>query len=331
MKIKIQTLLGYAISLLICLTTFASANVMAQDKPSATAPKAETTTTASPKTEDTSTPPKTETTSTPQSTEATQATPSPDATSASDSEPIEKVVININKRRLPKLCVPSPLLKMVETSHSVNTSDAIRTVMVEYMSGPMIEVAPLDSRIPVHIEAESRMKDCDLVLYSTVTLTKTGNANRLGSLLKKVAPAAALISLTGSRTATMAGTAVRVAAEVLGEVTSDRKKKDKIKFEYRLMKVGVATPVVANVETDKSREESEDVLTPMLAKNAEVVVIAALRHYSEELGHQQPAEQQQQQPAPVREKVQPTQDGRTQVASHRPSTQAPLEVAGIGQ
>lgn len=319
MTIKIQTLLGYAISLLICLTTFASANVMAQDKKSATAPKAQTTTAS----------PKTETTTTPQSTEATQATPSPDATSESDSEPIEKVVININKRHLPRLCVPSPLLKMVETSHSVNTSDAIRTVMIEYMSGPMIEVVPLDSRIPVHIEAESRMKDCDLVLYSTVTLRKTGNASRLGSLLKKVAPAAALISLTGSRTSMMAGTAVRVAAEVLGEVTSDRKKKDKIKFEYKLMKVGVAVPVVANVEEDKSKEESEDVLTPMLAKNAEVVVIAALRHYSEELGHQKPAEQPA--AAPSQQRVQPTQDRRTQVAVHKVSDQAPLEVAGIGQ
>jgi hypothetical protein len=317
MKIKNQTLLGYAISLLICLTTFASANVMAQDKTVAVAPKTEATATA----------PKTEDASTSQSTEAKPTSSNPDATSATDSEPVEKVVININKRRLPRLCVPSPLLKMVETSHSVNTSDAIRTVMVEYMSGPMIEVVPLDSRIPVHIEAESKMKDCDLVLYSTVTLTKSGNANRLGSLLKKIAPAAALISLTGSRTATMAGTAVRVAAEVLGEVTADRKKKDKIKFEYRLMKVGVAEPVVANVEVDKSKEESEDVLTPMLAKNAEVVVIAALRHYSEELGHQKPAEQA----APAQEKVHPTQDGRTQVASHRASTQAPLEVAGIGQ
>jgi hypothetical protein len=220
--------------------------------------------------------------------------------------------------------VPSPLLKMVETSHSLNTSEVIRNVLIQYMSGPMIEVVALDSRIPVHIEAEARIKTCDLVLYSTMTLRKTGGTSRLGSFLKKVAPAAALIALTGGAGLLMAATAARVSTEVVGEVTADRKKKDKITFEYKLVKVGGALPVVANVVEDRAKEDSEDVLTPMLAENAEIVVIAALRYYAELLAP--PKERNQE-----KENIQtPAQDNAQQVAISKTGPQAaPAQKDGL--
>jgi hypothetical protein len=301
MKNKIQSLFISASLVFVSLFTMIPANVLAQDK--------STTNETSPAA--TSTPP--------------AATPTPSAaTPTPQTEPIDKVVININQRRLPRVCVPSPLLKMVETSHSLNTSEVIRNVLIQYMSGPMIEVVALDSRIPVHIEAEARIKTCDLVLYSTMTLRKTGGTSRLGSFLKKVAPAAALIALTGGAGLLMAATAARVSTEVVGEVTADRKKKDKITFEYKLVKVGGALPVVANVVEDRAKEDSEDVLTPMLAENAEIVVIAALRYYAELLAP--PKERNQE-----KENIQtPAQDNAQQVAISKTGPQAaPAQKDGL--
>lgn len=292
MKVKIQALFVSASLFFISLVGFTPANIRAQEKSSATEPVPATTSAPTP-----------------------SPSASPETPPASQTEPVDRVVINVNQRRLPRIGVPAPLLKMVETSHSVNTSDAIRGVLVAFMSGPMVEVVPLDSRIPVNIEAEAKMKNCDLVLYSTLTLKKTGGTSRLGGFLKKIAPAAALIALTGGAGVALA-TAAQVSAGVAGEVTAEHRKKDKITFEYKLVKVGGALPVVANVIEDKAKEDSEDVLTPMLAENAEVIVIAALRYHDE-------------QSKPPKENFQtPAQDNAQQLATTKTSVQAATQNGG---
>ncbi|HWS52579.1 MAG TPA: hypothetical protein VN228_00520 [Pyrinomonadaceae bacterium] len=184
---------------------------------------------------------------------------------------------------IPRVCVAPPLLKVIETSQSSNTADAIRNALVSFMNGPSVEVIPLESRIQVHIEAEAKSKSCNQVLYSTLTMQKSGGTARIGSTLKKIAPAAGLIALAGSQSSNVVATMARVAAEVLGEITVDRKKKDKVVYEYKLVPVGGDLPVVADTERYKSEEDSEDLISPMLAKNAEVLVIAAMRHHNLEL------------------------------------------------
>ncbi|HWS52580.1 MAG TPA: hypothetical protein VN228_00525 [Pyrinomonadaceae bacterium] len=184
---------------------------------------------------------------------------------------------------IPRICVPPPLLKVIETSQSSNTSEAVRNALVSFMNGPSVEVIPLESRIMVHIEAEAKSKSCNLVLYSTLTMQKSGGTTRIGSTLKKAAPAAGLIALSTNPMANTVATVARVAAEVLGEITVDRKKKDKVVYEYKLVPVGGDLPVIADTQRYRSEEDSEDLISPMLAKNAELVVIAAMRHFNLEL------------------------------------------------
>jgi hypothetical protein len=250
----------FVLSFLILITSLSTLNSMAQDKPAEIA--AATAATTGDKTET-----------------AAQL----DSNSSADASAKGPRVVRIG--------VVNPIMKMVETSQATNTSDAIRTVLIQYLSGPRVEIVPLESRIPVHVEPEASAKNCDFVLYSTVMLRKSGGTSRWGGALKKLAPAAALIALNGGTTKTMISTAARVAMEVLGEVTVDIKKKDEITFEYRLLTVGGAAPIVKDLFKDRAKEDSEDVLTPMLVKTSESVIIAALRGYNEMLASRKAAEQ----------------------------------------
>jgi hypothetical protein len=193
-----------------------------------------------------------------------------------------------------RIGVVYPMMKMVETSQAANTSDAIRNVLIQYMSGPRVEIVPLTSRIPAHIEPEARLKNCDFVLYSTLILKKSGGTSRFGGMLKRLAPAAALIALGGGSMKNVVSTATRVTMEVLGEVTIEKKKKDEITFEYRLVTIGGALPVIQDSFKGKAKEESEDILTEMIVKTAESTVIAALRGYSDQIAAKRAKEQQQQ-------------------------------------
>ena len=194
---------------------------------------------------------------------------------AAATSPISSPVLRIG--------VVSPMMKMVETSQAAHTSDAIRIMLIQYMNGPRAEIVPLEARIPAHVEPEAASKHCNFILYSTVILKKSGGTSRMGGTLKRLAPAAALIALSHGSTSNVVATATKVAMEVMGEVTSEIKKKDEITLEYRLVTIGGSLPLIQDKYYDRAKEEGEDVLTEMIVKTAESVVIASLRGHNEEL------------------------------------------------
>lgn len=59
----------------------------------------------------------------------------------------------------------------------------IRNAIVLLMSGPAVEIAPLDSRIPVQVQAEAQQKQCDYILYSAVTVAHA-SAGGFGKFMK---------------------------------------------------------------------------------------------------------------------------------------------------
>ena len=51
------------------------------------------------------------------------------------------------------------------------------------MSGPAIEIAPLDSHIAMQLQAEAQQKQCDYVMYSSVVV-KHAQASSFGKFAK---------------------------------------------------------------------------------------------------------------------------------------------------
>ena len=47
-------------------------------------------------------------------------------------------------------------------------STPIRNAEVALMSGPAVEIAPLDSHLAVQLQAEAQQKQCDYILFSAV-------------------------------------------------------------------------------------------------------------------------------------------------------------------
>ena len=74
-------------------------------------------------------------------------------------------------------------------------STPIRNVMVALMNGPAVEVAALDARVPVQLQAEAQQKECDLILYSKVIVKH--NSGGFGKLMKMAAPVASVVPIVG--------------------------------------------------------------------------------------------------------------------------------------
>jgi len=158
-------------------------------------------------------------------------------------------------------------------------STPIRNAEIALMSGPAIEVAPLDSHIPMQLQAEAQQKQCDYVMFSAVKV-KHSQAGGFGKFAKFGSMAASMTPM-GAMAHGMAGAAAAQAASVAASQMAQQaamnqlsgfnkqvKSKDDVSVQYQLVPAGQTTPVVQNSLQGKAKSDGEDVLTPLLTQAA---------------------------------------------------------------
>jgi hypothetical protein len=165
-------------------------------------------------------------------------------------------------------------------------STPIRNAMVALMNGPAIEIAALDSRIAMQLQAEAQQKQCDYVLFSSVAV-KHGQSGGFGKFMKMASPVASMTPMGamahgvgGAMAATAAQAAASAAAQAaqqqaisqLAGFNGQIKSKDDVTVQYSLVQTGQAAPLVQNSLQGKAKSDGEDVLTPLLTQTANTVL-----------------------------------------------------------
>jgi len=162
----------------------------------------------------------------------------------------------------------------------------IRNAMIQLMSGPAVEIAALDSHIPIQIQAEAQQKECDFVLYSSVVVKKPAKGG-FGSFMKMAAPVASMAPMMGggmggAMASSVASQAASVAAQQaasnqLSQFTGQIKSKDDITVQYQLIAPGQPAPKAQNTLQAKAKADGEDVMTPLLTQVATSVLTEATK------------------------------------------------------
>jgi hypothetical protein len=159
------------------------------------------------------------------------------------------------------------------------------------MSGPAIEIAALDSHVPMQLQAEAQQKQCDYILLSSV-LVKHGSGGGFGKFMKMAAPVASMTPMAGmgrgmggAVAAQAAGAAASAAAmsaqqqamNQLAGFNGQIKSKDDVTVEYQLFPTGQSQPAARNALRAKAKSDGEDVLTPLLQQTADNVLGAVTK------------------------------------------------------
>jgi hypothetical protein len=169
-------------------------------------------------------------------------------------------------------------------------STPIRNAMILLMNGPAVEVAALDSRIPMQLQAEAQQKQCDYVLFSSVAV-KHNTGGGFGKFAKFASPIASMTPVgmmahgMGSAVAATAAASAAQAAQqaaqqqAMNQVMSQLsgfntqiKQKDDVNVQYQLVATGQSQPLLQNALQGKAKTDGEDVLTPLLQQTANTVV-----------------------------------------------------------
>jgi len=165
-------------------------------------------------------------------------------------------------------------------------STPIRNAIVALMSGPAVEIAALDSRIALQLQAEAQQKQCDYVLFSSVAVKHSsgggfGKFMKLGSTAASLTPMGAMAhGMGGAMAATAASAAASAAAQAaqqqaisqLAGFNGQIKSKDDVTVQYQLVQTGQTAPLVQNALQGKAKSDGEDVLTPLLTQTATTVL-----------------------------------------------------------
>ena len=165
-------------------------------------------------------------------------------------------------------------------------STPIRNAIVLLMNGPAVEIAALDSHIPIQLQAEAQQKQCDYILFSSVAVKHQkggfGNFAKFGGMAASMTPMGAMAHGMGGAMA--AQTAASVAAQAAQQQAMNQavsqlsgfngqiKSKDDVSVQYSLSQTGGAAPVLQNSLAGKAKSDGEDVLTPLLQQTANTVL-----------------------------------------------------------
>ena len=148
-------------------------------------------------------------------------------------------------------------------------STPIRNAVIALMSGPAVEIAPLDSHIAMQLQAEAQQKQCDYILYSGVTVKHAasggfGKFMKMGTMAANMTPMGAMAHGMGGALAAQAAAqaasqiAQQQAMNQLAGFNGQIKSKDDVTVQYQLVGAGQTTPKLQNALQGKAKSDGEE-------------------------------------------------------------------------
>jgi hypothetical protein len=156
------------------------------------------------------------------------------------------------------------------------TATSLRDLLSSYLSGPKLRVLQLDARLSVQAVEEARAKECGQVLVLTLT-RKRNDGSGVGKALGKAASGAAWYVPSGGSGAASAVRGVAIAgAHAVSELASSTRAKDEMTIEYAFARPD-APSTSPKRESLKAKVDREDLVTPLVERVAEAIVLAIAR------------------------------------------------------
>jgi hypothetical protein len=155
---------------------------------------------------------------------------------------------------------------------------AVRETFSSFLTGPTLEVAPLESRLPSQAKAEAKAANCPFVLLTTLKQVHKGGGGP--SLLGRAAAgavqggASSVGGLTNSAGAGVAANATSGAAGAAAQnYGSSTQSKDEMTLSTHLEN-GDGKVLVDMTDKRTAQSNGEDMLTPLVEKAATAVANA---------------------------------------------------------
>ena len=161
--------------------------------------------------------------------------------------------------------------KTAEHMNAANLASAVQTTLNEKLKAPNVEAIPIQATVLNQIEAEAREKECDFLVYTTVSHKKGGGGFGSSVLGSAATIAAGTVPYGGSATAAIAANAAT------SVVVADIKARDELTVDVRLEKPGAGYPAFSKAFKGKAKSAGEDIVTGPTTQAAQALIEAATK------------------------------------------------------
>ncbi|HWS89909.1 MAG TPA: hypothetical protein VN282_23275 [Pyrinomonadaceae bacterium] len=160
-----------------------------------------------------------------------------------------------------------------EAMSAADLAAAVQNTLAAYLKGPAVETVQLEAKLPSQVEEEARRKECDFVVYATVS-HKKGGGGFGGMFGKVIAPAVGQVGYghTGSTAGNVAASAATTAVISAGTVSANVKQKDELTLDIKLQAPGTPGTAAARQFKSKAKSAGEDIITPAVEQAAEMIL-----------------------------------------------------------
>jgi hypothetical protein len=160
-----------------------------------------------------------------------------------------------------------------------DVAEAVRAVFTEYLTGPSIDVMPLQSKLPSQVDREAREAGCPFVVHTTLRHVSKAGGGLGGKLLGGAvhggswAAGSAIGGAVGGTAGQVVGGAATGAANNAGYAAyyGSTKARDELTLGTRLTAAD-GTVLVDRNDKRKAESDGEDLLTPIVQRAADQIV-----------------------------------------------------------
>lgn len=170
-----------------------------------------------------------------------------------------------------RIGITMPKAQMGQGQQGPSAGEPLRVMLTQYLAGPSVETIAIVALLPDQMEAEAKSKQCDFIVYSSLTQKKpTGGMGFLknASSLSNMIPMVGMVNSVGAIAASSAAATAAQAATL----SSGVKAKSDVVLEYHMTAVDNPAPVLNTTLDAKATADGEDVITPLVEKEATAIM-----------------------------------------------------------
>ena len=171
-----------------------------------------------------------------------------------------------------RIGITMPKAQIGQSAQGPSAGEPLRVMLTQYLAGPSVETIAIVALLPDQMEAEAKSKQCDFLVYSNLTQKKpTGGMGFLknASSLSNMIP---MVGMVNSVNGAMAASSAAATASQAATLSSGIKARTDIVLEYHMNAVDNPTPVLNTTLDAKATTDGEDVITPLVEKEATAIM-----------------------------------------------------------
>jgi hypothetical protein len=156
---------------------------------------------------------------------------------------------------------------------AADLSAAVQNTLNEYLKGTKIEVVPLEAKLAVAQTEEAKQKECDFVIYATVSHKKGGGGGfGFGKMLAQTVASTGVLGSTGSYAGNVAAHAANNAIIRAADVAGSVKNKDEVTLDVKVQAPADNSSPLAKQYKAKAKGDGDDIISAVVEQAATAIV-----------------------------------------------------------